>query len=86
MIGIFLLVLVLLVMMVLSGKGKIEDANEQIKAEMGERYNPDLAGRPWRDSVMIVVATLFVLAAVVCASTPHLPLPDDNQHVTIQGE
>lgn len=85
MIGIIILILLLLVMMVLSGKGKIEDANEQIKTEMGERYNPDMAGRPWRDAVVITVMTLCVLAAVVCASAPYMPLPEDNQQVTIQG-
>lgn len=75
MIGIFLLILVLLVMMVLSGKGKIEDANEQIKAEMGERYNPDMAGRPWRDSIVITVIVIVALVIVVGAIGPYLPKP-----------
>lgn len=72
---IIIVVLGLLVMMVLSGKGKIEDANEQIKAEMGERYNPNIAGRPWRDSIVIMVIVMVALVIVVGAIGPYLPEP-----------
>lgn len=72
---IIMVALGLLVMMVLSGKSKIEDANEQIKTEMGERYNPDMAGRPWRDSIVITVIVIVALVIVVGAIGPYLPEP-----------
>jgi len=72
---IIMVALGLLVMMVISGKGKIEDANEQIKAEMGERYNPDMAGRPWRDSIVIMVIVMVALVIVVGAIGSYLPEP-----------
>lgn len=84
MIGIIILILLLLVMSVQSGAQRIEQANAQLRAEMGERYNPDMAGKPYRDAVVITVVTLCVLAAVVCASAPYMPLPEDNQQVEVR--
>lgn len=37
----------------------IEETNAKIEAEMGDAYNPDLAGKPWH-AVMIVVGALVL--------------------------
>lgn len=63
---IVLLLIIIFCVMVYDGTKRIERANEEIREEFGERYNPDLAGKWWH--AIIITILVFILTPVLVAT------------------
>jgi hypothetical protein len=60
-----LLLIALFLTMWMHTKDRLEQANEDIRREWGDAYNPDAAGHPARDAAVIV--TFALLGALLLA-------------------
>lgn len=67
---IVLLLIIVFCVMVYEGTKQVERNNAQVREELGDRYNPDLAGKWWH--AIIITILVFILTPVLVATLATL--------------
>jgi hypothetical protein len=75
MIELILLLFVLLVALTWRAKEHVEEANEEVRAEVGVEYNEDAAGQPVRDGCMLVLLAVVGTLVLLSLIGSQVPLP-----------